>query len=91
MPVPTDINISVKEDDKISKYKNLKTEIEKMQHLKNITMPVREGSPVMIKQGIDKYINKIPDSPSLCEIQKKCSLRNCSCPWESRGWKYHPK
>ena len=41
MAVPINKNKSVKEDNKISKYKGLKIEIEKMWHLKTTTMPVR--------------------------------------------------
>ena len=37
MSVPTDYNISVKEYNKITEYKNLEIEIEKIWHLKTTT------------------------------------------------------
>ena len=40
MSVPTDNKILVKEYDKISKYKYLEIEIEKMRRLKTTTVPV---------------------------------------------------
>ena len=40
MSVPTDNNTSIKEDNKISKYKNLQIEIVKLCHFKTTTVPV---------------------------------------------------
>ena len=40
MLVPIDNNITVKEYSKVSKYKNLETEIKKVWHLKITTMPI---------------------------------------------------
>ena len=54
-------NISAKEYNKISKYKNLETENEKMQHLKITILPVIMGVLVMIK---------IAGSHNLTEIKK---------------------
>ena len=70
MYLPTDVllsavnNISVKECNKISQYKDLEIKIEKMCLLKTTTIPVR------IKKGTDKLINKIPDFFSFYEIQR---------------------
>ena len=75
MLVPTDNNISVKEYNKISKYKDLEKEIEKMWHFKTTTVPLIVGALCMIKKGTDKQMNKIPGCPSLYEIQK-ITLRN---------------
>ena len=44
--------------------KDLEIEIEKMWHLKTTTVPIITGALGMIKGGIDKHINKIPDTPS---------------------------
>ena len=71
MSVPTDNYISVKEYNKISKYKYLEIEIEKTRHL---IVPLLVGALGMIKKGTDKHINKIADSSSLNEIQKKIAL-----------------
>eukprot|EP00795_Rhopilema_esculentum_P010520 gene10520-19245_t len=51
MRVLTDRNISVKEFDKLSKYKDLEIEIQKMWNLKTITVPVIVGALGMIKKG----------------------------------------
>ena len=38
-------------------------------------MPVVMGSLGMMKKGIDKFINKIPGSPGLYEMQKNCFVK----------------
>ena len=69
--VSTDNNRSVIEYNKISKYKDMEIDIEKMWHLKTTIMPVIVWALGMIKKGRDKkHINKIPDSSSWYEIQK---------------------
>ena len=68
MSVPTNNNISVKKYDKISKYKDLKIEVEKIWYLKTYTMPVILGALGMIKKETDRHINKIPGSFILYEI-----------------------
>ena len=63
------VNISIKEYNEISKYKDLEIRIENMWHLKTTTVPVVVGALSMIKKGTDKYISKILASSSLYEIQ----------------------
>ena len=70
MTIPTDRNISVKEFDKLSKYKELQIEIERMWHLKTTIVPVVVGSLGMVKKGIQNHLNTIPGEPNLQEIQK---------------------
>ena len=70
MTIPTDRNISVKEFDKLSKYKDLQTEIERMWHLKTTIVPVVVGALGMVKKGIQNHLNAIPGEPNLQEIQK---------------------
>ena len=65
MSVPTDNNISVKEYNKISKYKHMEIEIEKMRHFNPATVPVIVGALGMIRKGTDKHINKRSGNPSL--------------------------
>ena len=48
--LPTDRNISVNEFDKLSKYRDLQTEIERMWHLKTIVIPVVVGALGMVKK-----------------------------------------
>ena len=61
----TKYNVSVKEYNEISKYKDLEIEIEKMWHLKTTTMSVIMS---MIKKGADRHTNKILGSSSLYEM-----------------------
>lgn len=68
--VPSDNNVSTKEFDKLSKYKDLQIEIEKMWELKTTIVPVIIGALGMVKKGVDEYLNKIPGNPSLTEVQK---------------------
>eukprot|EP00795_Rhopilema_esculentum_P008488 gene8488-14486_t len=70
MSIPTDRNISSKEFDKLSKYKDLEIEIQKMWKVKATTVPVIVGALGMIKKGTENHISKIPGEPSLKEIQK---------------------
>ena len=44
MTVPSDRNLSIKEYEKISKYKDLEIEIQKMSHLKLTMVPVVIGT-----------------------------------------------
>ena len=41
-----------------------------MWHIKTTTLPVIEGALGMMKKGMDKHINKKPNSPTLNEIPK---------------------
>ena len=54
--------------------------MEKMWHIKTPAVPEIVGALGMIKKGTDKHVNKIPDSLILYEIQKKCTLLDCSSP-----------
>ena len=69
MSVPSDRNISAKEFEKLSKYKDLEIEIAKMWKMKTKTIPVIVGALGMIKKGTQKYVNEIPGNLSLTEIQ----------------------
>ena len=55
--------------EKLSKYKDLEIEIEKMWHLKTKTLPVVVGALGLIRKGTADFIDKIPGSPSLSEVQ----------------------
>ena len=66
--VPSDSNISAKEFQKLSKYKDLEIEIAKMWKMKPKTIEVIVGAPGMIKMGTQKYVNEIPGNLSLAEI-----------------------
>ena len=70
MSMPSDGNISAKEFQKLSRYKDLEIEIAKMWKMKTKTIPVIVGAIHMIKKGTQKYVNEIPGNLSLSGIQK---------------------
>ena len=74
MTVPSDKNISVKTAEKLSKYKDLEIEIERMWGLKCKTIPVVIGALGVIKKGISKEIGKIPGNINITELQKTVLL-----------------
>ena len=68
MSVPADRNISVKEYGKFAKYKDLEIEINRMWHLRTITLPTVVGALGMLKKGSSsssssKHCTNV-DSPS---------------------------
>ena len=70
MSIPTDQNISAKEFGKLSKYKDLEIEIQRMWKLRTSTVQVISGALVMIKKGFQEHLDTIPGEPQLQEIQK---------------------
>ena len=56
--------------EKLSKYKDLETEIEKMWGMNTTTIPVVLGDLGLVKKGMQKYINNIPGNISIQEAQK---------------------
>ena len=68
--VPSDQNISLKEFQKLSKYKGFEIEVTKIWKLKTKIIPVVIGTLGMIKKGTQNSINQIPGKPSLKEMQK---------------------
>ena len=68
---PADKDVSVDEFEKLSKYKYLETEVEKLWHMETMTIPVVFGALYMINKGSEKHIEKIPASQNLSEMQIK--------------------
>ena len=68
--VPSDQNISLKEFQKLSKYKDIEIEVTKMWKLKTKIIPVVIGALGMIKKGTQNFIDQIPGKLSLQEMQK---------------------
>ena len=66
----SNINISAKDFEKLSKWKDLEIEIAKNWKMKTKTIPVIEGALGMIRKGTHKYLNEISGNLSLIEIQK---------------------
>ena len=55
---------------KLSKCKDLENEVVKLWYMKIVTIPVMSGGLGMTEKSIEKYLEKIPGSPSLAELQK---------------------
>ena len=70
MTCPQDPNVSTKEFEKLSKYKDLQIEVTNMWSLETTIVPVVIGALGMIKKGTEKHIEKLPGKPSLHELQK---------------------
>lgn len=68
--VPDDNNISAKEVEKISKYKDLEIEISRMWNTKTKVVPVVVGALGMLTKGHSNFIKLIPGHPSTNEVQK---------------------
>ena len=68
--VPSDQNISLKEFQKFSKYKDLEIEVTEMWKLMTKTIPVVIGALGMNKKGTQNFIDQIPGKPSFQEMQK---------------------
>ena len=68
--VSADKNISLKEFQELSKYKDLKIKVTKMWKLKTKTIPVVVGALGMIKKGTHNLMDQILGKPSLQEMQK---------------------
>ena len=70
MTGPSDRNLSLKEYEKVSKYKNLEIEMHKMWYLKATIIPVVTGALDMIKKKTNGHIKRTPGNPCLQELQK---------------------
>ena len=56
--------------EKLSKYKDLEIEIERMWGMKATTIPVVIGALGIIKMGLEKYTKQIPGNIKISELQK---------------------
>ena len=70
MAVPSDRNTSVKVVKKLSKYKDIEIEIARMWKMRTETIPVVIGALGAIKKGLEKYVDKVPGTISIDELQK---------------------
>ena len=70
MSIPTERNTSLKTTEKLSKYKDLEIEIQRMWGMKTTTIPVVIGALGLIKKGMEKYVKQIPGNIRVQEIQK---------------------
>ena len=70
MAVLSDRKLSLEEYEKISKYRDLEIEIQKMWHLKAIVIPVVVGALGMVKKKTEDHIKRIPKIPLPARIEK---------------------
>ena len=68
--IPSDQNISLKEFQKLSKYKDLAIELTKMWKLKAKIIPVVVGALGLIEKETQNFIDQMPGNPSLQEMKK---------------------
>ena len=69
MSVAADRNISVKEYNKLAKYKDLEIEIHRVWQLKTKTLPIVVGALGMLKKGSSEFIDQIPGKSNIYEVQ----------------------
>ena len=70
MSVPSERNVASKETEKLSKYKDLETEVTKMWQMKTTVIPVIIGAPGLVRKRMNELVSKIPGKISIEEIQK---------------------
>ena len=70
MTTPLDTNTLVKTTEKLTKYKDLEIEVERMWGLKTTAVPVVMGALGTIKKDMESYSNKIPGNINIHELQK---------------------
>ena len=68
--VSSDRKTSVKVVEELSKYKDFEIEIARMWKMGTETITVVIGALGVIKKGLEKYVDKIPGTVSIDELQK---------------------
>ncbi len=68
--IPSDRNTSVKVTEKLSKYKDLEIEVNRMWQMKTITIPVVIGALGLVKKGLAKFTDRIPGNINTNDVQK---------------------
>jgi hypothetical protein len=72
--IPGDRNVIKKVAEKILKYKNLTTEIQRMWNVKAKVIPVIIGATGTISKPFRKYVSEIPGNHDVRELQKTVIL-----------------
>ena len=67
---PSERNMTLKEVEKLSKYKDLEIEINRMWNMKTIVIPVATGNLGMIRKTNDKWVKQLPGTPHIDMLQK---------------------
>jgi hypothetical protein len=63
-----------KEAEKILKYKNIRTEIQRMWNVKTRVIPVIIGATGTISKSFRKYLSTVPENHDVRELQKTAIL-----------------
>jgi hypothetical protein len=72
--IPGDRNVIKKEAEKIIKYKDLTTEIQRMWNVKTQVMPVIVGATGTISKSFRKYLSSVRGKHDIKELQKTAIL-----------------
>jgi hypothetical protein len=72
--IPGDRNVINKEAEKILKYKDLVTEIQRMWNVKATVIPVIIAGTGTISKSLRKYLSNIPGKHKIEELQKRAIL-----------------
>jgi hypothetical protein len=72
--IPGDRNVIKKEAEKILKYKDLTTEIQRMCNVKTRVIPVLIGATGTVCRSFRKYVSDIPGNDDVKELQKTAIL-----------------
>eukprot|EP00795_Rhopilema_esculentum_P005749 gene5749-11015_t len=68
--IPSERNVSIKEVENLSKYKDLEIEVTKMWEMKTSTVLIVVGALGLAKRGLEKYASQIPGHIQIEELQK---------------------
>ena len=74
MTVRCDKNVSSKEIEKKSKYKDLEIEIQRMWKMKIEVIPIVIGALGTIKKGMENNIRNVSEAMNIKSLQKTCLL-----------------
>ena len=74
MAVPCDRNVSIKEMEKKSKYKDLEIEIQRMWKMKTEVIPIVIGALGTIRKGMEDNIRSVSGNMNIQTVQKTCLL-----------------
>jgi hypothetical protein len=80
--IPGDRNVIKKEAEKILKYKDLTTEIQRMWNVKAKVIVVIIGMIETILKSFRKYLNDIPGNHDVRQLQKTAILGPAHILWE---------
>jgi hypothetical protein len=72
--IPGDGNVTQTEAEKILKYRDLTTEIQRMWNVKTGVIPVIIGATGTIPKSVRKYLRTIPENHEVRELQKTAIL-----------------